>query len=176
MISKARQRGFTLFELAVAVIVLGLLATVLLSRLAYYQEQAQRAAVAQMLGVLRTSVRVQALQLYLQGKQAQLPVLQRQNPLDWLEQRPPNDLGELLAPDVEKLPSGNWFFDRSDQKLVFLLRTGNIFSPVRVDVMKFKVLLPNSDANAEQLARVPDIVAESGPDSVAAGVAGAARN
>ncbi|WP_300749782.1 type II secretion system protein [Janthinobacterium sp.] len=176
MISRSRQRGFTLFELAVTVSVLGLLATVLLSRLAYYQEQAQRAAVAQMLGVLRTSVRVQALQLYLQGKQAQLTALQRQNPLDWLEQRPPNDLGELLAPDVKKLPSGNWFFDRSDQKLVFLLRTGNIFSPVRVDVMKFKVLLPNSDANPDQLARVPDIVAESGPGSVAAGVAGAARN
>lgn len=176
MANRNRQRGFTLFELAVVAIVMGLLGTVLLSRLAYYQEQAQRAAVAQMLGVLRTSVRVQALHLYLQGKQAQLPGLQRQNPLDWLEQRPPNDLGELLAPDLEKLPSGNWFFDRSDQKLVFLLRTGNIFSPTRVDVMKFKVLLPNSDADAEKLASVPDIVAESGPDSGAAGVTGAARN
>ncbi|MFZ4874282.1 type II secretion system protein [Janthinobacterium sp. Mn2066] len=176
MISRARQRGFTLFELAVAVIVLGLLATVLLSRLAYYQEQAQRAAVAQMLGVLRTSLRVQALQLYLHGKQAVLPELQRQNPLDWLEDRPPNDLGELVAPDVGKLPSGNWFFDRSDQKLVFLLRTGNIFSPARVDVMKFKVLLPNIDADAGQLASMPDIVAAGGPDAVALPATDAARN
>ncbi|MFM2089317.1 MAG: hypothetical protein RLZZ237_4186 [Pseudomonadota bacterium] len=176
MISKARQRGFTLFELAVVAIVLGLLATVLLSRLAYYQEQAQRAAVAQMLGVLRTSLRVQALHLYLQGKQAQLSSLQRQNPLDWLEDRPPNDLGELLAPDVEKLPSGNWFFDRSDQKLVFLLRIGNIFSPVRVDVMKFKVLLPNIEADAGQLASVPDIVPASGPDAVTLRVTGPAKN
>ncbi|MBB5609549.1 MULTISPECIES: type II secretion system protein [unclassified Janthinobacterium] len=176
MISKARQRGFTLFELAVVAIVLGLLATVLLSRLAYYQEQAQRAAVAQMLGVLRTSLRVQALHLYLQGKQSQLPGLQRQNPLDWLEQRPPNDLGELLAPDVEKLPSGNWFFDRSDQKLGFLLRTGNIFSPIRVDVMKFKVLLPNIGADAGQLASVPDIAPASGPDAVTLPVTGPAKN
>jgi len=175
MISKVRQRGFTLFELAVAIIVLGLLATVLLSRLAYYQEQAQRAAVAQMLGVLRTSLRVQALQLYLQGKQAQLPGLQRQNPLDWLEDRPPNNLGELAAPDLSKLPGGNWFFDRSDQKLVFLLMTGNIFSPARVDVMKFKVLLPHLDADAGQLASMPDIVPVSGADAVALPVAAAVQ-
>lgn len=70
-----RQRGFTLFELAVVAGVFAILVTVLLNRLGYYQQQAQQVAVAQMLGVLRTSLRVQVLQLYLADRRDKIPAL-----------------------------------------------------------------------------------------------------
>ncbi|MGK5027267.1 type II secretion system protein [Janthinobacterium sp. RB2R34] len=156
---RQRQRGYTLFELGVVVAVFSILATVLLSRLSFYQEQAERAAVARMIGALRTSLRVQALRLVIDGKRSQLPLLQQQNPLDWLAERQSNDLGELQAPEIDTLPGGNWYFDKADQKLVYLLRVGNIFSAKSIVPLKFKVTLPQVDANIEQLASVPDIVA-----------------
>lgn len=159
MAIRRRQRGYTLFELGVVAAVFAILATVLLGRLSFYQEQAERAAVARMVGVLRTSLRVQALRLVIDGKREQLPLLRQQNPLDWLADRPPNDLGELRAPELDTLPSGNWFFDKSDQKLVYLLRVNNIFSAKSIVLLKFKVILPHVDADGGQLASVPDIVA-----------------
>ena len=159
MAIRRRQRGYTLFELGVVAAVFAILATVLLGRLSFYQEQAERAAVARMVGVLRTSLRVQALRLVIDGKREQLPLLRQQNPLDWLADRPPNDLGELQSPEIDTLSSGNWYFDKSDQNLVYLLRVNNIFSAKSIVLLKFKVILPHVDADGGQLASVPDIVA-----------------
>ncbi|WP_071323183.1 type II secretion system protein [Janthinobacterium sp. 1_2014MBL_MicDiv] len=167
MAAPARQRGFTLFELAVVAAVFALLVTVFLSRVAYYQQQAQQTSVAQMLGVLRTSLRVQVLQLYLADRRDQLPALARQNPFDWLADKPANYLGEFEQPALDKLPGGNWLFDKKEQKIIYLLSNGNIFSPTSVDPVKFKVTLPGADADIEKLAQEPDIVVWKLPDPVA---------
>ncbi|MGK5078925.1 type II secretion system protein [Janthinobacterium sp. HLX7-2] len=163
----SRQRGFTLFELAVMAAVFAILVTVFLNRVSYYQQQAQQVAVAQMLGVLRTSLRVQVLHLYLAGQRAQLPALARQNPFDWLVDKPANYLGGFDAPDLDKLPTGNWLYDRKEQIIIYLLNNGTIFSRMRVDAVKFKVILPGTDADVEKFAQQPDIVVWKTPDSVA---------
>ncbi|WP_058049950.1 type II secretion system protein [Janthinobacterium sp. Ant5-2-1] len=162
-----RQRGFTLFELAVAAGVFAILVTVLLNRLGYYQQQAQQVAVAQMLGVLRTSLRVQVLQLYLADRRDKIPALARQNPFDWLMDKPVNYLGEFAQPDLDKLPAGNWLYDRKEQKIIYLFSNGNIFPITRVDSVKFKVILPGADADLDKLSREPDIVVWKSPDSAA---------
>ncbi|NHQ90042.1 type II secretion system protein [Janthinobacterium lividum] len=162
-----RQRGFTLFELAVAAGVFAILVTVFLNRVSYYQQQAQQVAVAQMLGVLRTSLRVQVLQLYLKDRRDKIPALARQNPFDWLMDKPVNYLGEFAQPDLEKLPAGNWLYDRKEQKIIYLFSNGNIFPITRVDSVKFKVILPGADADLDKLSREPDIVVWKSADSIA---------
>ncbi|MNK46186.1 hypothetical protein D3C87_649650 [compost metagenome] len=162
-----RQRGFTLFELAVVAGVFAILVTVLLNRVGYYQQQAQQVAVAQMLGVLRTSLRVQVLQLYLADRRDRMPALARQNPFDWLADKPANYLGEFAQPDLAKLPAGNWLYDKKEQKIIYLFSNGNIFPTTRVDSVKFNVTLPGADADLGKLAREPDIVVWKSPDSAA---------
>ena len=166
MAAPQRQRGFTLFELAVVAAVFAILVAVFLNRVSYYQQQAQQLAVAQMLGVLRTSLRVQVLHLYLAGQRAQMPALAQQNPFDWLADKPVNYLGEFEQPELEKLPAGNWLYDKKEQKVIYLLRNSNIFSRTSVGAVKFKVTLPGADADVEKLAQQPDIVVWKMPDSV----------
>lgn len=158
MATPLRQRGFTLFELAVAASVFAILVAVLLNRVGDYQRQAQQVAVAQMLGVLRTSLRVQVLHLYLADRRDQLPALARQNPFDWLADKPANYLGEFAQPDLEKLPAGNWLYDKKEQKIIYLFSNGNIFPTAGVDSVKFKVTLPGADADLDKLVQEPDIV------------------
>ena len=167
MAPPVRQRGFTLFELAVVAAVFAILVTVLLSRVSDYQQQAQWVAMAQTLGALRTSLRVQVLHLYLAGQRTEIAALARQNPFDWLADKPANYLGEFAQPELDKLPAGNWLYDKTEQKIIYLLSEGNIFPATKVDVVKFKVILPGADAEIEKLAQEPDIVAWKSPDPAA---------
>ena len=162
-----RQRGFTLFELAVVASVFAILMAVFLNRVRDYQRQAQQVAVAQMLGVLRTSLRVQVLYLYLADRRDKLPALAGRNPFDWLEDKPANYLGEFAQPDLVKLPTGNWLYDKKEQKIIYLFSNGNIFPSAGVDAVKFKVTLPGADADLDKLAQEPDIVVWKSPDSAA---------
>lgn len=162
-----RQRGFTLFELAVVASLFAILVAVFLNRVGDYHQQAQQVAMAQTLGALRTSLRVQVLQLYLADGRARIPALARQNPFDWLADKPANYLGEFDAPELDKLPNGNWLYDRKEQKIIYLFSNGNIFPGTGLDVVKFKVILPGTDADLEKLAQEPDIVVWKSPDSAA---------
>jgi general secretion pathway protein G len=134
-----RERGFSLFELAVSAAVLAVLATVLLIRTQQYHGEVERQAVEQTVGVLRA-----ALQLRLQrgGKEpppAELARIIEQNPFDLLPQKPPNYLGEYYAPPLETIPTGNWVFDRRDKTLVYLLSSHRSFSFDGSKFLKFKV-------------------------------------
>ena len=152
-------RGFTLFELAVVVAVIGILMVVLLSRLAFYRDEAERLVYEQTLSALRTEVQLQTYALMIAGRQKEIPALAGQNPMNWLAQKPPNYLGEFSSPDIKKLASGNWFFDRSDGKLVYLLNQRNIFDPKDSELPKFKVSFSKGSENVagsvEKLALVP---------------------
>ncbi|MEG1055144.1 MAG: hypothetical protein RSF79_24260, partial [Janthinobacterium sp.] len=132
--------------------------------------QAQQVAMTQTLAALRTSLRVQVLQLYLADGRARIPSLARQNPFDWLADKPANYLGEFDAPALDKLPAGNWLYDRKEQKIIYLFSNGNIFPGSELDSVKFKVILPGVDADLDKLAQEPDIVVWKYPDSTADGV------
>ena len=157
----ARQRGFTLFELAVVASLIAVLAGVLLSRLTVVQQEAERVAVQQTVAALRAGLRMKVLQLYVAGQQNQLPALVGQNPVDWLLEKPANYLGAYTAPAIEKLPQSHWFFDQSNAELIYILNRGNIFGGYRSELLQFKVSLqqaplasakPSSQVDAPQLA------------------------
>jgi general secretion pathway protein G len=119
-----RQRGFSLFELAVTVAIIGVLAGVLLSRIKLYQEEAERVAMGNVVGVLRSALSMKFGQLISQGKQADVIKLLTINPMDLLAQKPANYLGEFNTPQKEKISRGNWYFNRKKLLLVYIARTG----------------------------------------------------
>jgi prepilin-type N-terminal cleavage/methylation domain-containing protein len=152
----ALQRGFTLFELAVVMSVIVVLAAVLLSRLTVIQQEAERVAVQQTLLALRAGLRMQVLELYASDRQNQLPALAGQNPIDWLAEKPANYLGAYSAPEMEKLPQSHWFFDRSNAELIYILNRSNSFGASYSELLRFKVSLRQASATRVQSSSPTD--------------------
>ncbi|WP_426104861.1 type II secretion system protein [Massilia sp. TSP1-1-2] len=134
-----RERGFSLFELAVTAAIIGVLAGVLLSRIQLYQEEAERVAMESVVGVLRSALSMKAGQLVAQGKQDQLSKLTSINPMDLLAQKPANYLGEFNSPQKEKISRGNWYFNRKKLLLVYIARTGATFQVSDPRQFEFKI-------------------------------------
>ena len=70
-----RAQGFTLLELVVVIIIISTLAAVLMDRVLFYQEAAERAAMEQMAGILRSALQFQVADRLLKGKTRELPLL-----------------------------------------------------------------------------------------------------
>jgi prepilin-type N-terminal cleavage/methylation domain-containing protein len=135
------QRGFSLFELAITVAIIGVLAGVLLSRLRLYQEEAERVAMDNVVGVLRSALSMRHGQLVAQGKQGDVNKLLTINPMDLLAQKPANYLGELNPQQKEKISRGNWYFNRKKLLLVYIARTGATFRVSEKKQFSYKVEL-----------------------------------
>jgi prepilin-type N-terminal cleavage/methylation domain-containing protein len=137
-----RERGFSLFELAITVAIIGVLAAVLLSRMQMVQQQAERAAMDNVVGVLRSALGMRFGQMISQGKHADVSKLLTINPMDLLAQKPANYLGEFNSPQNEKISRGNWYFNRKKLLLVYIARTGTAIpgSPNTQFVFKIELL------------------------------------
>ena len=79
-----RNTGFTLIELVVVIIIISTLGAVLLDRMWFYQEAAEKAAMEQMAGTLRSALHFQIADRLLNGKTADIADLAQDNPMDWL--------------------------------------------------------------------------------------------
>ena len=144
-----KQRGASLLEFAVAVAIVGILATILLQRLFYYQGEAERVAVEHTVANVRTALEFKVTQGKLPGGSIDLTILAEQNPLNLLKNKPPNYSGEFFQPADEDIGKGNWCFDRYDKSLIYLLNNGNSFGDAPSKRLKFKVKLfrlPHSPA------------------------------
>lgn len=149
-----RQHGFTLFELAVTVSIIGILAAALLSRVLMYQEQAERVAMENVVGVLRSALGMKAAQLAAQGRSGEMSKLLTINPMDLLAQKPANYAGEVDSPQNGKISPGNWYFIRKQLLLVYIARTGATFQVSNSHQFTYKVeLIRDTDgANGPKLA------------------------
>lgn len=140
-VSRYRHAGFTLFEFAVVMAVTGILIIVFLNRVMFYRNEGERLAFLQTMTALRTATSLQTYGRLIANRPGEIAALAGKNPVNWLERKPPNYLGEFYSPDTKKLAAGNWFFDRSDETLVYLLNEGNTFDVKGSELLKFKVSL-----------------------------------
>ncbi len=133
--------GFTLFEFAVAAGLMALFVATLLSRVVFYQGEAERVAAEQLVGTLRGALEVRAAQTMAHGGQQGLDRVAEENPIGWLVEQPHNYLGEYYAPPLAELPTGNWLYDRNDKSLIYLPASHKSFSMETSKFLKFKVKL-----------------------------------
>ncbi|MES2150468.1 MAG: type II secretion system protein [Pseudomonadota bacterium] len=112
-------RGFSLFELAVVATIFAILVGVLLQRVGFYQDEAERAAVERTIGSLRAALANQQAALALHGGEERLAALLVANPVVWLLQPPSNYLGEYYAPKPGQIKPGSWYFDPGAKTLVY---------------------------------------------------------
>lgn len=113
------ERGFSLLELAVVAVILSVLAAVLLQRLNYYQEAAERAHFETTLQVYKTALQIRLAEMILERREADARVLEVENPTLWLSEKPTNYAGDYPTVPVV----GSWYYDKSSRELVYVANT-----------------------------------------------------
>jgi type II secretory pathway pseudopilin PulG len=149
---RRRTCGFSLFELAVAAVVFSLVVGILLQRLAFYQDEAERAGVQLQLANMRTALHHKALQAALHSNPESMAALSGANPVAWLERAPVNYRGEIDDEKVSELMPGNWYFDRARRNLVYVFTSKKSFPVDSYERRYFKVEfagLPTNNAKPD---------------------------
>ena len=153
-----KRRGFALFELALSVSIMAIVTTLLAQRIESYREQAERVAMEQVVAALRTSLQARLMALYLKNRGDEMAAMTQQNPMDWLQRKPPNYLGEFYAPGAQEVTAGNWYFDKAQNYLVYILNSGNFFNENPQKLLKFKVQLSRLRLIHSMPPEAPDIL------------------
>jgi len=78
------QRGFTMFELLISLIIISILTVVLLNRVWFYQEQIEKASMMQLANTLQGALFVRYSSLLAQRRDADIKALVDENPMHWL--------------------------------------------------------------------------------------------
>jgi general secretion pathway protein G len=135
-----RASGFSLLELVVCIIIVSVLAAVLLNRLAYYQELAEKAAMESMLRTIKTGLQIRLAELIVTNRQSQAGQLVTEDPFRWLDDKQPNYGGRYRAPP----DAGAWYFDAGTRELAYVVQTGDRLEFVgggKARELRFRALL-----------------------------------
>jgi general secretion pathway protein G len=127
----AKQAGFTLIELLIVVSIVAFLASLLFSRVLFYQEMAEKAAMQQVVGALQSALVLQMGHRMAAGTGAELNNLVYENPMDWLAQKPGNYAGEFNTVNPALIEPGNWVFDKGRHELIYILDHVEYFVPAK---------------------------------------------
>lgn len=124
-----RQRGFTLIELIVVIIILSVLMGTFLNRIYYYQERAEKTAMEGVAAAVQSALTMQYGRILIHGKPADVPALAQGNPMAWLQKKPPNYAGEFYDPMPQSVAAGSWIFDLKTHDLIYVLNNASYFTP-----------------------------------------------
>ena len=127
LIHRPGQRGFTLLELIVVIIIISILGLVAVSRFWQWSVAAERANLQTVVGAIRTALGLETTRLAMRQQLKQLPRLVGTNPMKLLAQTPNHYMGEIKN-EKQIVPGGNWYFDVSSNLLVYRLKYTNGFS------------------------------------------------
>ena len=124
---RARASGFTLFELILVIILVALFSGILLGRFLMYQELAEKAAMEQTAGAVRSALNLQVARLITQGRVDDIPKIVTVNPMTFMTERQKNYAGEFYEASLDDIPPGSWYYDLKHKELVYLVQRGDHF-------------------------------------------------
>lgn len=123
-----RQNGISRLELAVAIAVFAILAGVLLERLLYVEEYAEMTAMELTVANMRTGLRNRMGDMLIRDQVSEIATLADGNPVNWLEKKPENYLGEFEG-EPDRDARGSWYFDRLRHEIVYTANLRRHCSP-----------------------------------------------
>ena len=111
----------------VALVVIGVLATVALQKLYPIQVDAERIGLENMLGNLKSALGIKVAQYIAKDDLQGIQALVGTNPFDLLTDPPANYRGALAGKEIAGVETGEWYFDRSAGVLVYRVRNADVF-------------------------------------------------
>ena len=144
-----KQHGFSLLELVLVITIIGLLFTVAIDRLLILKVEAERAAMQQIIGSLRSAMSIQVAKKISSGNIDKLAEMAGANPMDWLSEKPDNYIGFKDEPDPADIKGYTWYFDSYNKWLVYRVSNSQYFSsPLKGTARaRFKVNFDYTDTN-----------------------------
>jgi general secretion pathway protein G len=130
------NKGFSLLELIIVIGIISVLIGAILSRVPFYQEQAEKVAMEQVAGALQSALvmRYGSLLARSAAGEQELKALTTDNPINWLQKKPRNYVGEYFDPAPQAISPGAWFFDLKSRDLVYALDHAEYFKPGKDDM------------------------------------------
>lgn len=122
-------KGFTLIELIVVITIVVVMMGLFLNRALFYVEQAEKTAMDGVTGAIQSALTMQYGQILTRGKSSDVSMLIYDNPMNWLQKKPRNYVGEYYDLTPLSVDSGNWVFDLKSRELVYVVRNANYFKP-----------------------------------------------
>ncbi len=126
-----RQPGFTLFELIVVVCIVSVLAGILLNRLNTYEEAAEKASMQQTAAAIKSALQLRVAAYMINGRDREIEKLPDENPVDWLQEKPQNYVGQFFADAYGRVKPGSWYFDQARHELIYVPDLDSHFKPGR---------------------------------------------
>ena len=125
--SRFKRQGFTYLELVFVIVIISTLVSMMLVRILPAMDEAERAAVLNVEGQLRSSIAVQAAKWVAVSDFTSVRAMQGSNPMDLMLEPPGNYAGALA--DEAQAPPEHWYFASERQELVY--RPGPPHTPRR---------------------------------------------
>lgn len=146
-----RQRGLTLFELVVYILVVAIIFAVAMNRFRGLPQEAERANFHATLMQIEAGINLQMMSAIAGGDWYNLRDLEGTNPMHLMLRPPSNYMGEFASLQYIDLPGHVWFFDTRRGELVYLAgNTDNLFAvvdglPMSVRELRFRLSVVHGD-------------------------------
>ncbi len=150
---RRNNRGFTLLELVISLLVIVILYGVLSVYLGRIAESAERAAVQGMLGQLQAQINIRMTKFYIEGRPEKANALLLENPFDWIPSQ-----AKLYAGEINKnvnsrvLEKGFWYFDSDANELIYKTRRNTYLKVGEGDGSELRFVLKLNHAMADNPA------------------------
>ncbi len=127
--SGAQQRGFTLFELFVVILIFSVLIGYLLDKVFDNLEIAEKSAMETQRMMMRAGMDLHIAGMITAGRERDLPRLRGSNPVEWLREPPANYLGAFVSEPEQVAEVGGWYFDTTARELVYAPKRHRYLKP-----------------------------------------------
>ena len=157
---RTRQAGLSVLEVALVVILVGVLMVIAMEKILRLDVQAERVHLERTVATLQSALVIEFADRVVHEGLAATRTLEAINPVDVLARVPATYIGEFAEPVPEGVAGGAWYFDTRSRSLVYRVRNAAQFetaldSPKRA---RFRVRLVEGQRGGR--ARIEGVVIE----------------
>ncbi|MBI3188717.1 MAG: prepilin-type N-terminal cleavage/methylation domain-containing protein [Gammaproteobacteria bacterium] len=126
-ISRIKHSGFTLFELVVVIVLIGIFMTFAIDNLMRLQVDAERVSVQHVTGSINSAINLQVAEQVLNNGLSSLKLMENSNPMDYLAEVPFSYIGLHSDQAAASAPGNSWYFDPVQKILVYTVKNHDYF-------------------------------------------------
>ena len=116
------ERGFSLLEILIVVVIVSVLFVVAIDRLLRARYEAERAMVESVIGALKSALYIDFAAAAARNQLAAMDAAAGSNPMLRLAEKPETYAGEFYGAAPGTFEPGTWYFDSRDRALVYVVR------------------------------------------------------